>query len=77
MAKKPFIPFRIESNPYGGMNWTIHIDPDTKTVCAVKKTPCHSSAVVREFIAKTLKQAWFAYFNPWKIDELLKPYKSW
>lgn len=77
MAKKPFIPFRIESNPYGGMNWTVHIDPCTKTVTAVKKTPCHSSAVIREFIAKSLKQAWFAYFNPWKIDELLKPYKSW
>ena len=76
MAKKAFIPFRIESSGYDSGNWTIHIDPDSLSVCAVKKTPCHSSATVREFVAKTLKQAWFAYFNPFEIDALLKPYKA-
>ena len=62
-----FIPFRVD----GG--WAIHIDPDTLTVLAVKNW----TNITIEFVAKTLRQAWFAYHNPYKVDGLLKGHENW
>ena len=63
MKKSTFIPFW----KYGC--WAISIDPDNLIVRAASDWGKHGTV---EFVAKTIKQAWFAYHNPAKVDGLLK-----
>lgn len=64
--------FRIET--IWNKSWTVTIDKADLIVRVIKETPCGSSAIVREFQAKSTRQAWFAYFNPTKIKGLLFEY---
>jgi hypothetical protein len=60
---KTFIPFRVERD------WAISIDPETKTVRAERGY--HPRVSIVEFVAKTIKQAWFAYYNPFEVEGFL------
>jgi len=61
--------FRIES--IWNKNWEITIDQENLIVEAAQTVPGRVCAV-RTFKAKTIRQAWFAYFNPRKVEGLLK-----
>jgi O-acetylhomoserine/O-acetylserine sulfhydrylase-like pyridoxal-dependent enzyme len=62
-----YVPFRQDGK------WAISIDLETLTVRAVKGF--HPAVTVVEFVAKTLKQAWLAYFRPFEVEGFLKAYK--
>jgi hypothetical protein len=60
--------FRIET--IWNKNWEITIDKENLIVTATQTTP-HGMAAQINYRAKTIKQAWFAYFNPRKVRGLL------
>ncbi len=62
-----YIPFREHGE------WSLTIDLDTLTVCAVKGF--HPAVTVVEYVAKTLKEAWLAYFRPFEVEGFLEAYK--